>query len=89
MCTERWLIPGTEYAVPEKLPLPRAWYTERDGDVAAGADGVPSHGAADGIDVDESGECHHQHLAKYKQHKKNLHPEHGDFIWHRICFCAP
>ena len=23
---ERWLTPGTEYAVPEKLPLPREWY---------------------------------------------------------------
>ncbi|CAL8465573.1 g5109 [Coccomyxa elongata] len=52
---ERWLVPGTEYAVTEKLPLPRGWYTEPDADVAAGTDGVPSHGAAGGTDVDESG----------------------------------
>ena len=25
-CAERWLTPGTEYAIPEKLPLPREWY---------------------------------------------------------------
>ena len=24
---ERWLTPGTEYAVPEKLQLHRGWYT--------------------------------------------------------------
>lgn len=58
LCTERWLVPGTEYAVPEKLPLPRDWYTEREADVAAGMDGIPSHGTAGGTDVDESGECH-------------------------------
>jgi hypothetical protein len=25
-CAERWLTPGTEYAILEKLPLPREWY---------------------------------------------------------------
>jgi hypothetical protein len=27
-CAERWLTPGTEYAVPEMLPLPREWYKD-------------------------------------------------------------
>ena len=27
---ERWLTPGTEYAVPEKLPLPAEWYKDWD-----------------------------------------------------------
>ncbi|CAL5224557.1 g7259 [Coccomyxa viridis] len=27
---ERWLTPGTEYAVPEKLPLPKEWYKNWD-----------------------------------------------------------
>ncbi len=67
LCTERWLTPGTEYAVTEKLPLPRGWYTERDADVAAGTDSVPSHGAAGGTDVDESGVSHRQHIIKIVQ----------------------
>ena len=54
---ERWLTPGTEYAVPEKLPLPREWYSEwdRNGACAAPTNGTASTGAG-GTDVDESSE---------------------------------
>ncbi|EIE19060.1 cytochrome P450 [Coccomyxa subellipsoidea C-169] len=34
---ERWLTPGTEYAVPEKLPLPREWYKEWEEGTHTGA----------------------------------------------------
>ncbi len=29
-CADRWLTLGAEYAVPEKLPLPREWYRDWD-----------------------------------------------------------
>ena len=32
---ERWLTPGTEYAVTEKLPLPREWYTDIETEAVA------------------------------------------------------
>ncbi len=53
LCAERWLTPGTEYAVPEMLPLPREWYKDWERD---GSDGVASSSAAGGTDVDESSE---------------------------------
>ncbi len=40
---ERWLTPGTEYAVPEKLPLPKDWYTDIETEaIARGADKLMS-----------------------------------------------
>ena len=36
---ERWLTPGTEYAVPEKLPLPREWYTDMETEAVSAAAG--------------------------------------------------
>lgn len=49
---ERWLTPGTEYAVPEKLPLPREWYKDWETNADAG-----ENGAMTGADVDESSKC--------------------------------
>ncbi|CAK0787662.1 hypothetical protein CVIRNUC_010884 [Coccomyxa viridis] len=48
---ERWLTPGTEYAVTEKLPLPKEWYKNWDLDKASSA---PSTGT--NIDSDEQEE---------------------------------
>ncbi|KAK9904844.1 hypothetical protein WJX75_003698 [Coccomyxa subellipsoidea] len=48
---ERWLTTGTEYAVPEKLPLPRKWYNDWE---SAATNGATGNGAG-GTDVDESG----------------------------------
>lgn len=48
LCTERWLTPGTEYAVPEKLPLPRDWYKEWEEGTRGGA----AQGLTD-ADIDE------------------------------------
>jgi hypothetical protein len=48
--SERWLTPGTEYAIPEKLPLPRDWYNNWDAIAAA------TNGAATGLteaDIDD------------------------------------
>jgi hypothetical protein len=53
LCSERWLTTGTEYAVPEKLPLPRKWYNDWE---SAATNGATGNGAG-GTDVDESGEC--------------------------------
>ena len=36
---ERWLTPGTEYAVSEKLPLPREWYTDMETEAVSAAAG--------------------------------------------------
>lgn len=40
---ERWLTPGAEYAVSEKLLLPRHWYTDTDmnADLLPGQDILP------------------------------------------------
>jgi hypothetical protein len=52
---ERWLTPGTEYAIPEKLPLPREWYKDWDTDGSAAAASSAAVGSgAGGTDVDES-----------------------------------
>jgi len=42
-CAERWLTPGTEYAVTEKLPLPKDWYTDIETEaIAPGATNLMS-----------------------------------------------
>ena len=38
---ERWLTPGTEYAVTEKLPLPREWYTDMETEAISSAAAGP------------------------------------------------
>ena len=43
---ERWLTPGTEYAVPEKLPLPKEWYSSWEA-AAAGDKGGDTSQAPD------------------------------------------
>jgi hypothetical protein len=52
---ERWLTPGTEYAVPEKLPLPREWY--RDWDAIAAATNGAARGPTDANIDDGTGPC--------------------------------
>lgn len=44
---ERWLSPGTEYAVTEKLPLPKDWYTDMETEAL-------SRGASDALISTES-----------------------------------
>ena len=51
---ERWLTPGTEYAVTEKLPLPKEWYKNWDLDKASSA---PSTGTNIDSDEQEESEC--------------------------------
>ena len=48
---ERWLTPGTEYAVTEKLPLPKEWYKNWDLDRTASQ--PSSAGNADSLDTEE------------------------------------
>lgn len=52
---DRWLTPGTEYAIPEKLPLPRDWYKHWDA-IEAGAKGSVT-GLTD-ADIDDGEFCH-------------------------------
>ena len=50
---ERWLTPGTEYAVPEKLPLPADWYKDLNAateDADADMD-VPGEAGAHGVQL--------------------------------------
>ena len=58
MClhAERWLTPGTEYAVTDKLPLPRDWYTDIETEaVAPGANNLMSTASLPaGFEYDES-----------------------------------
>ena len=60
MCVraERWLTPGTEYAVPEKLPLPREWYSGWD----LSSPAAPG-GAASGLTEADMGDSKHAILA--------------------------
>ncbi len=53
---ERWLTPGTEYAVTEKLPLPREWYTDIETEaVAPGANNLMSTASLPaGFEFDET-----------------------------------
>ena len=51
---ERWLTPGTEYAVPEKLPLPREWYQGWD----LSSPAAPG-GAASGLTEADMGDSEH------------------------------
>ena len=55
---ERWLTPGTEYAVPEKLPLPREWYKGWD----LSSPTAPG-GAARGLTEADMGDSEHADLA--------------------------
>ena len=51
---ERWLTPGTEYAIPEKLPLPQEWY--KGWDLSSPA--APG-GAASGLTEADMGDSEH------------------------------
>lgn len=56
----RWLTPGTEYAVTEKLPLNRTWYTDIETEaVAPGANNLMSTASLPaGFEYDESSASH-------------------------------
>lgn len=66
-CAERWLTPGTEYAVTEKLPLPKDWYTDMETEaIAPGATNLMSTASLPAnYEYDESSmfPAHHVHMA--------------------------
>ena len=61
---ERWLVPGTEYAVTEKLPLPKEWYTDIETEaVAPGANNLMSTASLPaGFEYDETSASHITHM---------------------------
>ena len=52
---DRWLTPGAEYAVPEKLPLAREWY--KDWEAAFSSDQAAAAGAP-GAEAEQGGRAH-------------------------------
>jgi hypothetical protein len=58
------LTPGTEYAVPEKLPLPPEWYKDWEREGSAGGSSAGEAATMTGADVDDSSSFHTLSLSR-------------------------